>query len=673
MLKPSPGHGRLALFAALVACWGVESAHAINPRPPFARMPYLQFATPSSIHVVWRTEGQIQPVVRWGLAAEKLDSSSRESIITTRAALGVEGQAGRSAWASLSTPENLRLPRLHSAPLGTFQYEVKLAGLRSSTRYHYAVYDGSRRLTPPGEPYTFVTPPEIGAHVPTRFWVLGDSGTGRQPQTAVYSAMRAFVERTGKPLDFWLHVGDMAYGQGRDMEFQSRFFEIYEESLASSVCWPTMGNHEGHTSRGDTGIGPYYDAYVVPTRGEAGGLASGTEAYYSFEHANIHFICLDSHDLDRKPTGAMASWLRADLELARADWVIAFWHHPPYTKGSHDSEKEQDLIEMRQHIMPILESEGVDVVLTGHSHIYERSMLMDGAYGRDTVAENNILDDGDGDPSGDGAYRKSEGIHPHEGTVQVVAGHGGAALGRNGTLSVFKRTIAEHGSVIFDVRGDTLTATMLNHVGQERDLFQIVKRGKVTPVRIPLPWKPADSNFIGGSANSAAPPVDHQVLIPKHSEWRYFYGSQPQDAGWNRAEFPVVGWSCGAAPLGFGHQQLRTVLQRPRDGRAALYLRHEFNVPQADRVTEIGLLINYQDGFIAYLNGCEVLRRGVGPSSGNNLQEIVSRPDPTEVYLPVGQALKHLKDGVNLLAIEAHSAGGDSLDFLIHPVLLLEN
>ena len=160
------------------------------------------------------------------------------------------------------------------------------------------------------------------------------------------------------------------------------------------VCWPTMGNHEGRTSSGRTGIGPYYDAYVVPTRGEAGGLASGTEAYYSFDYANIHFICLDSHDLDRRPTEPMARWLKADLEKTRADWLIAFWHHPPYTKGSHDSDKERDLMEMRQHIMPIIEQGGVDVVFTGHSHTYERSMLMDGAYATNTVAENVILDDG---------------------------------------------------------------------------------------------------------------------------------------------------------------------------------------------------------------------------------------------------------------------------------------
>jgi len=151
----------------------------------------------------------------------------------------------------------------------------------------------------------------------------------------------------------------------------------YEPALRSSVCWPTMGNHEGFTSKGKDGVGPYYDAFVMPRRAEVGGLASGTEAYYSFDWANIHFICLNSHDVDRKPGGPMAKWLKADLEKAKADWLIAFWHHPPYTKGSHDSDKEKDMTEMRHDIMPIIESGGVDLVLAGHSHIYERSMLID--------------------------------------------------------------------------------------------------------------------------------------------------------------------------------------------------------------------------------------------------------------------------------------------------------
>src|SRR4029450_1136767 len=116
-----------------------------------------------------------------------------------------------------------------------------------------------------------------------------------------------------------------------------------------------------------TQTGPYYDIFTLPRNAEAGGVASGTEAYYSFDYGNIHFICLDSFDTPRSATGAMAQWLQRDLADTTQDGIIAFWHHPPYSKGSHDSDTQTPLIEMRQNFLPILEAGGVDLVLSGHS------------------------------------------------------------------------------------------------------------------------------------------------------------------------------------------------------------------------------------------------------------------------------------------------------------------
>ena len=643
----------------------------------FARAPYLQFSTTNSIHVVWRTDGPVQAAVRFGQQRSGLGTEVSGESIVVRASLGTNGQRIPARWQALRTEENLKLRKLHSAAIGTFQYEAKLTGLQPATRYYYAVYDGNRRLTADDESYSFTTPPPVGTEGPVRFWVLGDGGTGRQEQAGVFQAMLDYVKREKHPLDFWIHVGDMAYETGRDVEFQSRFFESYAPALRSSVCWPTMGNHEGFTSKGTTGIGPYYDAYVVPKRGEAGGVSSGTEAYYSFNYANIHFICLDSHDLDRKPGGAMAKWLKADLEKARADWLIAFWHHPPYTKGSHDSDKEKDLTEMRQHIMPIIEAGGVDLVLTGHSHVYERSMLIDGAYGStNTVAENFVFDDGDGDPAGDGAYRKSKGIYPHEGTVQIVTGNAGAKLGRVGTIPLMRKTVVEHGSVLVDVQGDTLTGKMINLNGKTRDLFSIVKQGQVQPQRIALPWQAVEykkpTNEI---AVAAAPPIDFKVLIPKNAEWRYLAGQHPAGLDWAREKFEARVWKTGAAGFGYGNGTFRTELIRVRGQSSSIYLRREFTIEQADKITELGLMIQFYDGFIAYINGREVARSGIGRSSGRNAQKITARTRDVHgySYFALKDIHKHLRDGLNVLAIEAHSAGGDSLDLSVDPYLLLED
>lgn len=674
----------LSLLLVGATAQAVRGAEASSPAA-FARAPYLQFSTTNSIYVVWRTMGPIKPVVRFGKSLNALNrelsyvSEASGTGIVIRTSLGTNTQSIPSKWQRFRTEENLKLRKLHTAPLGTFQYEARLMDLAPETKYYYAVYDGDRRLTPAHASYSFTTPPMIGQRKPVRFWALGDGGTGRQEQADVFSAMVAYTEKEKRPLDFWLHLGDMAYHTGKDTEFQGRFFESYEPALRSSVCWPTMGNHEGMTSKGQTGIGPYYDAYVMPRRAEAGGLASGTEAYYSFNWANIHFICLDSHDLDRKPGGPMAKWLKADLEKAKADWLIAFWHHPPYTKGSHDSDKEKDMAEMRQHIMPILESGGVDLVLAGHSHIYERSMLIDGAYGStNSVAENNVLDDGDGDPNGDGAYRKSLGIHPHQGTVAIVSGNAGAQMSRKGTIPLMKRTMMEYGSVVVDVEGDTLTGRMINRSGKVRDLFSMVKRGKVEPVRLALPWQPEEykksTNEVkaGEYTVMAMPPIDFKLLIPKNAEWTYLAGQDPQGLAWTRKDFDTSSWKRGPAGFGFGNGEVRTEVPRERGQPSSIYLRKEFTIEQTDRVTEIGLMVDYRDGFIAYVNGREVARQNIGRSSGRNAQKIKTRETTGAHYVALKDLNRALKDGVNVLAIEVHNAP-DSMDLFIDPALLLED
>lgn len=481
---------RISIIPGLVfvlACTAVQAA------APLYRGPYLQQATPDSVVVVWRTQGDTTPVLRYGTTPEALTNEVKGDDIGLRVSTDVQ-----------APPE---VPRLYaesaedaakrkgkdedpSTPANTRQYEAHVKGLQPATKYYYGVFNGDTQLAGGDNAHYFVTHPPIGSESHMRFWVVGDSGTGKKDQADVHTAMRNYVAETKRPLDHYLHVGDMAYGKGTDGQFQDHFFEPYAETLQNTVCWASMGNHEGANSRGIAGTGPYYDAYVCPTAAEAGGVPSGTEAYYSFDIADAHFICLDSHDLDRSPDAAMAQWLRADLEKTKAKWLIAFWHHPPYTKGSHDSDKETQLIEMRQNFMPILESAGVDLTLTGHSHIYERSMLIDGAYATPTVAENVVLDDGDGNPDGDGAYRKSEGLHPNEGAVAVVTGNGGADMGRKGTMPVMRQIFVEYGSVIIDIDGDTLKGIMLNKDGETRDLFSIVKKGTVTPKRIEKPWQP---------------------------------------------------------------------------------------------------------------------------------------------------------------------------------------
>jgi len=261
--------------------------------------------------------------------------------------------------------------------------------------------------------------------------------------------------------------------------------------LQNTVVWPALGNHDGlSTTSGEcfppctaSSTGPYYDAFVLPQRAQAGGVASGTEAYYSFDYGNVHFIALNSSEVSRSSTGPMATWLTSDLRSTAQPWVIAFWHHPPYTKGTHDSDAEGDLVQMRERIVPILEAGGVDLVLNGHSHGYERSYLIDGAHGTPTpsvatlTAEGHVIDGGDGRPTGDGPYVKSPGRNANEGAVYVVAGHGGRTGGGDYGHPVMSFSENVEGSLLVDVDADALTVRNVLITGVVSDTFTIRKGG----------------------------------------------------------------------------------------------------------------------------------------------------------------------------------------------------
>ena len=646
-----------ALLAALaLSCASLPSLQAAET-DAFSREPYVQLATDSSIFIVWRTPGAIAPKVQIGADPSALDKQLAPAAIAVRQTAGGETSPGSA-------------PPLHSAPDGTHQYEAQVTGLEADTIYYYAIFDGDQRLTPADPSYRFRTHPKPGTLRPAYFWVVGDSGTGGSAQAKVRDAMLAYNKSKALNLDLYVHVGDMAYGSGTDKEFSERFFRMYEPTLRNTVCWAAMGNHEGNTSKGENGVGPFYDAFVCPSAAESGGLPSGKEAYYSFDYGKVHFIALDSHDLDRRPTGAMAQWLKADLEKTNADWLVCFFHHPPYTKGTHDSDREGQLIEMREHIMPILEGGGVDIVFTGHSHIYERSMLIDGAYVTPTTAEGVVLDDGDGDPAGDGAYKKSAGLTPHNGTVQVVTGHGGTGVGRKGTMPVMRKIIVENGSMLISVEGDTLTGTMLNLDGTVRDAFAIEKGGTVTHTPLADPWQPSGAKKPGKQTAGGKVPAGSELVIAPGAKWRYFTGKDP-GGDWTSPKFDDTAWPIDMAGFGYGDKDDATELDMSGKFKT-VYVRRPFTLPEGADPKKLGLAISYDDAFIAYINGDEVARVGVDFGSGPKARGF----HPHEAngkfeYFPLGKHSNFLQEGTNVIAIEGHNANLDSSDFTLNPSLIL--
>ena len=394
------------------------------------RGPYLQRGSSREITVRWRTDVETESTVHYR---------------TTRKNAVASGGGSK-----------------------TREHEVRITGLEPATKYFYSIGTGSRVLEGGDSGHFFVTAPRAGTKQPTRVWIIGDSGTADERAESVRDAYLRFTGEQYTHL--WLMLGDNAYRDGTDRQYQEAVFEMYPSLLRQTVLFPTRGNHERDQS-------PYYEIFTMPMRGESGGLASGSEAYYSFDYANIHFICLDSQGSDSRPGGAMASWLKRDLSATRQEWLVAYWHHPPYSKGSHNSDSEGSLEDMRERIVPILESGGVDLVFGGHSHCYERSYLIDGQYGKSAEYKKNparfTKNGGSGRDST--PYRKPPGLIPHQGTVYTVAGSSGKASGGSFDHPVMFVSKRELGSVVLDFNGGRVDARFLRENGKIDDYFTIIK------------------------------------------------------------------------------------------------------------------------------------------------------------------------------------------------------
>ncbi|MEH6347726.1 MAG: metallophosphoesterase, partial [Bermanella sp.] len=409
-----------------------------SPHTNLVRGPYLQMASDISISVRWRTTTSTNSVVKYGLSPSDLNQSVILDDIIHR-------------------------------------HEVILHGLTANTRYYYSIGSTDHDMSGYVATTFFETSPASGDPLPVSIWVIGDAGTADQYQTAVYNG---FKNTMGTDYtDLFIMLGDNAYPNGRDEEYQVAVFDMYSPLLRTTPVWPTLGNHDGKSADSITETGFYYEIFSLPRMGEVGGIASGTEAYYSFDHGNIHFIVLDSFGTDKSAGSAMLTWMESDLQQTNADWVIAYWHHPPYTKGTHDSDTEEDLELIREATVPILEAYGVDLVLAGHSHSYERSKLIAGHYGHsDSFSDNeHSVNASGGRENEEGAYLKSTLNQEMDGAVYIVAGSSGKI--RGGALDHEAMFISLNllGSMIIDVEGLILNARFIDEKGIVQDYFTIDK------------------------------------------------------------------------------------------------------------------------------------------------------------------------------------------------------
>ena len=186
-----------------------------------------------------------------------------------------------------------------------------------------------------------------------RFAVIGDTGSGSEKQQQVADELLQY--RNAFPFEFVLMMGDNLYGSETPSDYQTKFENVYRKLLDNKVkFYAVLGNHDQPNER-------FYEYFNM----------NGKE-YYRFSKGNVAFYALNSTYLDKK----QIVWLEEELAKDTSQWKVCFFHHPPYSSAmKHGADKQ-----VREVVEPIFLKYGVNLVLNGHDHVYERIKPQKGIY-----------------------------------------------------------------------------------------------------------------------------------------------------------------------------------------------------------------------------------------------------------------------------------------------------
>ena len=254
-----------------------------------------------------------------------------------------------------------------------------------------------------------------------KFAVIGDGGTGGTEQRIVAKELATW--RSRYPFEFVLMLGDNIYGGEKPRDFEKKFEIPYKTLLDGGVkFYAALGNHD------DAAIQRNYKPFNM-----------NGENYYTFKPKDgIRFFAIDSNYVDKK----QLEWLDKELAGSGSDWKIMFFHHPLYSSGeTHGSaELQRGLLE------PLFIKHGVNVVLTGHEHFYER-------------------------------------IKPQKGIAHFIIGS--SAKLRKGDLTKSDLTAygndTDYAFMLMEIAGDELFFQTINQKGVTIDTGSIKRVGKVQP------------------------------------------------------------------------------------------------------------------------------------------------------------------------------------------------
>jgi 3',5'-cyclic AMP phosphodiesterase CpdA len=193
-------------------------------------------------------------------------------------------------------------------------------------------------------PFQAQEPPALAADA-LRFAVIGDNGTGDRFEYEVAEQMVASRERF--PFELVLMLGDNIYGGQSPKDFVQKFEAPYRPLLEAGVrFYASLGNHDNQSNR-------LYKPFNMDG-----------ERYYTFARKNVRFFVLDSDYVDPK----QLAWVGEALRSSNDEWKICYFHHPLYSNGGRHGSQ----VDLRVLLEPLFIKFGVNVVFSGHDHIYER-------------------------------------------------------------------------------------------------------------------------------------------------------------------------------------------------------------------------------------------------------------------------------------------------------------
>lgn len=389
------------------------------------RQPYLQTVWADSVSVMWKTDNTTKKcALKYSYTKEK-----RFLIFWKKKVKKTETVSG-----------NL-IPHA-----GEILNEVVIKNLNPNTKYQYEIYSNDKPLAS-GNDYYFVTAPKKKGER-FSFFALGDIGAKKKQSFADKAANQ--INNIAVRPDFGLGLGDIVYPKGESKMYDEHLFQPFEEVLKSIPFYPVLGNHDWLTEPDDN----FEKEWRLPNN----------EHFFDFEYSNAYFIGLDSRDGNFYDIDNQTKWLKEKLIKAQGkfDWIIVYLHH----NGKSCTYKKD-----YKHVVDLYEifsAYGVDLVLNGHAHTYERLKPYD-AFGN--VAIENQHD----------SYRNLE-----DAFISVTIGAGGKINKKwkpdiNNTENCTDGNIVAHsehvGSFsIIEIEGKKLVLKGINSfTGEEFDRFEIIK------------------------------------------------------------------------------------------------------------------------------------------------------------------------------------------------------